>query len=219
MKAKLKQGLKCAVLTLMLTSAPSAFAGTVTIITSFPKELTQAYKNAFEKANPDIKLEILNKNTVSGIAYVRETPEGQRPEVFWASAPDAFEVLGAAGLLEKAGDISNPDVPDKIGSFPINDPSGLFLGQALAGYGIMYNTRFLKAKNLAEPKEWHDLLKPEWYGNVGMTSPSRSGTQHLTVETILQGEGWDEGWNTIFRMAGNSQRLNRTLVWRTRWHQ
>lgn len=86
MKAKLKQGLKCAVLTLMLTSAPSAFAGTVTIITSFPKELTQAYKNAFEKANPDIKLEILNKNTVSGIAYVRETPEGQRPEVFWASS-------------------------------------------------------------------------------------------------------------------------------------
>jgi ABC-type Fe3+ transport system substrate-binding protein len=49
----------------------------------------------------------------------------------------------------------------------------------------MYNTRFLKAKNLAEPKEWHDLLKPEWYGNVDMTSPSRSGTQHLTVETIL----------------------------------
>lgn len=36
MKAKLKQGLKCAVLTLMLTSAPSAFASTVTIITSFP---------------------------------------------------------------------------------------------------------------------------------------------------------------------------------------
>lgn len=207
MKAKLKQRLKYTVLTLMLASAPSAFAGTVTIITSFPKELTQAYKSAFEKANPDIKLEILNKNTVSGIAYVRETPAGQRPEVFWASAPDAFEVLGAAGMLEKAGDISNPDVPDKIGSFPINDPSGLFLGQALAGYGIMYNTRFLKAKNLAEPKEWHDLLKPEWFGNVGMTSPSRSGTQHLTVETILQGEGWDEGWNTIIRMAGNSSAL------------
>ncbi len=207
MKAKLKQRLKYTFLTLMLASAPSAFAGTVTIITSFPKELTQAYKSAFEKANPDIKLEILNKNTVSGIAYVRETPAGQRPEVFWASAPDAFEVLGAAGMLEKAGDISNPDVPDKIGSFPINDPSGLFLGQALAGYGIMYNTRFLKAKNLAEPKEWHDLLKPEWFGNVGMTSPSRSGTQHLTVETILQGEGWDEGWNTIIRMAGNSSAL------------
>ncbi len=191
----------------MMAASATAWAGTVTVITSFPKELTQAYKSAFEKANPDIKLEILNKNTVSGIAYVREAAEGRRPEVFWASAPDAFEVLSAAGMLEKASDIANPAVPDKVGSFPINDPDGMFYGQALAGYGIMYNTRLLKAKKLTPPATWEDLLKPEWFGNVGMTSPSRSGTQHLTVETILQGEGWEKGWNTIIRMAGNSKTL------------
>lgn len=39
-------------------------AGTVTVVTSFPKELTQAYKSAFEKANPTIKLEVLNKSTM-----------------------------------------------------------------------------------------------------------------------------------------------------------
>ncbi|SHI14510.1 ABC transporter substrate-binding protein [Pollutimonas bauzanensis] len=189
---------------LLLAAGAPALAGTVTVITSFPKELTQAYKSAFEQAHPDIKLEILNKNTVSGIAYVRETEAGKRPEVFWASAPDAFEVLAQAKLLEKAGDIANPDVPDKIGNFPINDPGGMFMGQALAGYGIMYNTRLIKAKKLAAPASWTDLLKPEWYGNVGITSPSRSGTMHLTVETILQGEGWDQGWNTLLRMAGNS---------------
>ncbi|HLU03507.1 MAG TPA: extracellular solute-binding protein, partial [Advenella sp.] len=186
---KLRQS---SLLAVLMAASATAYAGTVTVITSFPKELTQAYKSAFEKSNPDIKLEILNKNTVSGIAYVRETAEGRRPEVFWASAPDAFEVLGAAGLLEKASDVANHEVPDKIGSFPINDPSGLFYGQALAGYGIMYNTRLLKAKKLTPPTTWADLLKPEWFGNVGMTSPSRSGTQHLTVETILQGEGWDK---------------------------
>lgn len=188
---------------LMATSAP-VLAGTVTVITSFPKELTQAYKSAFEQAHPDIKLEILNKNTVSGIAYVRETDAGKRPEVFWASAPDAFEVLAQLDLLEKSTDMVNPDVPDKIGSFPINDPGGMFMGQALAGYGIMYNTRLVKAKKLPEPHTWEDLLRPEWYGEVGITSPSRSGTMHLTVETILQGEGWDDGWKTLLRMGGNS---------------
>ncbi len=189
---------------LALAGCTPALAGTVTVITSFPKELTQAYKAAFEKANPDIKLEILNKNTVSGIAYVKETDAGKRPEVFWASAPDAFEVLAQNKLLANATSIANPDVPAKIGSFPINDPDGLFMGQALAGYGIMYNTRLIKAKKLAPPKTWSDLLQPEWYNNVGITSPSRSGTMHLTVETILQGEGWEQGWNTLLRMAGNS---------------
>ena len=35
-------------------------------------------------------------------------PAGQRPEVFWASAPDAFEVLGRDKLLAKAPDVANP---------------------------------------------------------------------------------------------------------------
>jgi len=188
---------------LLLTSAP-ALAGTVTVITSFPKDLTQAYKTAFEKANPEITLEILNKNTVSGIAYVRETPAGQRPEVFWASAPDAFEVLGRNQLLAKAPDVANPKVPDKIGDYPINDPAGMYMGQALAGYGIVYNTRYIKAHQLPEPKEWKDLLSAQWFGHVGTTAPSRSGTMHLTVETILQGEGWEQGWNTLLRMSGNA---------------
>jgi spermidine/putrescine-binding protein len=36
-----------------------------------------------------------------------------------------------------------------------------------------------------------------------MSAPSRSGTTHLTVEAILQGEGWDKGWATMKELAGN----------------
>lgn len=184
--------------------AGAAQAGTVTVVTSFPKELTQAYKTAFEKANPSIKLEILNKNTVQGIAYVRELPVGQRPEIFWASAPDAFEVLSTAKLLENVSDLINKAAPTKVGAYPINDPQGLYLGQALAGYGLMWNTRYLAANKLPAPKQWADLAKPVYFGHVAMSSPSRSGTTHLTVETLLQGEGWDKGWQQLLHIAGNS---------------
>ncbi len=179
-------------------------AQTVTVITSFPKELTAAYKTAFEKTHPSITLEILNKNTVAGMAYLRELPIGQRPEVFWVSAPDAFEILSREKLLDAIVELKNPKVPEKIGAFPVNDPQGFYLGQALAGYGIMYNTRYLKANKLAAPTEWQDLLAPAWFGHVGITAPSRSGTMHLTVETILQSDGWEAGWNTLLRMSGNS---------------
>jgi ABC-type Fe3+ transport system substrate-binding protein len=181
----------------------SAWAGTVTVITSFPKELTQAYKAAFEKANPAIKLEILNKNTVQGIAYVRELPMGQRPDIFWASAPDAFEVLAGAKLLDNVADLANKDAPAKVGNYPINNPQGLYLGQALAGYGLMWNTRYMAAHKLPEPRQWADLTKPVYFGHLAVSSPSRSGTTHLTVETMLQGEGWDKGWNQLLQIAGN----------------
>ena len=177
-------------------------ADTVTVVTSFPKELTEAYKKAYEKKYPNDKVEILNKGTPAGMAYVREQAAGSRPEIFWASAPDAFEVLASEKLLAKV-DPGVSGIPEKVGSYPINDPEGFFRGQALAGYGLMWNTRYLQAHKLPAPKEWADLVKPVYHGHVATSSPSRSGTTHLTFETILQGEGWDRGWNQILQIAGN----------------
>jgi ABC-type Fe3+ transport system substrate-binding protein len=186
-----------------LLAAPAARAQQqVVIVTSFPKEITETYKKAFEAKNPGIRVEILNKPTPAGVAYIREAPANNKPDVFWVSAPDAFEVLAREKLLAK---ISNPnkDAPSKIGNYPVNDPQGYYLGQALAGYGLMWNTRYMKANKLPDPKEWADLTKPVYFGHVAMSSPSRSGTTHLTVETILQGEGWDKGWADLLRISGN----------------
>ncbi len=193
-------------LSLAVPALPSA-AGTVTIVTSFPKELTQAYKSAFEKLNPDVKVEILNKSTSQGIAYVRELPAGQRPDIYWASAPDAFEVLERDKLLAPVKDLANPQVPAKVGNYAINDPDGQYLGQALAGYGLMWNTRYMRANKLPNPAEWADLTRAVYFGHVAMSSPSRSGTTHLTVETILQGEGWDKGWSQMLEIAGNCAQI------------
>jgi len=195
--------LAAAALALAATIPAAALAGTVTVVTSFPKDLTQAYKSAFEKANPGIKLEILNKNTIQGIAYVRELPAGQRPDVFWASAPDAFEVLAGLKLLDNIAGLANKAAPAKVGAYPINNPQGLYLGQALAGYGLMWNTRYMAANKLPAPKQWADLMKPVYFGHVAISSPSRSGTTHLTIETMLQGEGWDKGWSQVLQIAGN----------------
>lgn len=188
----------------LFVALQGAQAGTVTVLTSFPKELTTAYQKAFEAKNPGIKVEILNKNTTAAIAYVRELAEGQRPDVMWASAPDAFEVLARNKLLQAAPETKNPAAPAKIGNYPLNDPNGLYYGQALAGYGIMWNTRYLQANKLPAPKEWSDLTRPEYFGHIAISSPSRSGTTQLTVETILQGEGWDKGWSQLLAMMGNA---------------
>jgi ABC-type Fe3+ transport system substrate-binding protein len=203
-KPLIRQTMAAAACVLASWGMTAAQAGTVTVVTSFPKELTQAYKAAFEKANPSIKIEILNKNTVQGIAYVRELPVGQRPDVFWASAPDAFEVLTGLKLLEPIGDLANKAAPAKVGAYPINSPDNLYLGQALAGYGLMWNTRYMAANKVPAPKQWADLMKPVYFGHVAMSSPSRSGTTHLTVETLLQGEGWDKGWSQLLQISGNS---------------
>jgi ABC-type Fe3+ transport system substrate-binding protein len=174
----------------------------VVIVTSYPKDLTGPFKKAFEAKYPGTKVEVLQKKTSAGVKYIQETAQGNTSDLMWASAPDAFEVLKGDGLLTRYTPKAK-GIPKNIGSYPINDPDGYYIGFAGSGYGIMWNTRYLKAKKIPVPKEWADLKKPVYHDHVGMSAPSRSGTTHLTVETVIQGEGWDKGWATWKEMAGN----------------
>ena len=182
--------------------AAQAIENKLVVVTSFPKDLTVQFKKAFEAKYPGTSVEMLKKKTTAGIKYIQETSENNSSDLFWASAPDAFEVLKGDGLLQKYTS-SARGIPDKVGAYPINDPDGYYTGFAAAGYGIMWNTRYLKAKKLPVPKEWVDLTKPVYHNHVGMSAPSRSGTTHLTVETLLQGDGWDKGWAKWKEIAGN----------------
>jgi phosphoglycerate transport regulatory protein PgtC len=173
----------------------------VVVVTSFSRDVTTPFATAFEKAHPGTKVEIQNRNTNAAVAFIRET-RSSPPDLMWASAPDAFEVLKQGNLLARPR-VDTSGIPERIGGQPTNDPDGHYFGFAVSGYGIMYNTRYLRANRLPEPKEWADLMKPVYQGHVGISAPSRSGTTHLTVETILQGEGWAKGWAQLLEMAGN----------------
>lgn len=185
-----------------LTATAFAVEGTLTVVTSYPPDTTNTFKEAFEKKYPNVKVEMLKKKTTAGIKYLQETAGNNSADLFWASAPDAFEVLKGDKLLMKY-DVKVQGIPEKVGAFPINDPDGYYKGFAASGYGIMWNTRYLKAKKLPVAREWADLKQPVYFGHVGMSAPSRSGTTHLTVETVLQGMGWNAGWAEWKEIAGN----------------
>jgi len=183
----------------------SASAKDVVIVTSFPKELFETYKKAFELKNPGVTVVINAKQTNAGVTYLRETKTKPEADIFWVSAPDAFQTLDSDGLLEK---YSPPKeimarIPAKIGNFPIHDPDGKYFGFAISGYGLMWNKNYLKAHKLPAPKEWTDLTNPRYYNHLVISAPSRSGTTHLTVETILQAYGWEKGWALLLNASAN----------------
>jgi ABC-type Fe3+ transport system substrate-binding protein len=178
-----------------------AQARPLVVVTSFSRDVTGPIVAAFEKKHPGVKVQIQNRNTAAAVAFIRETRTAP-PDVMWASAPDAFEVLKKDQLLQRFRPQAT-GIAEKVGAYPVNDPDGYFFGFAASGYGIMFNTRYLRANDLPAPKEWDDLAKPVYAGHVGISAPSRSGTTHLTIETILQGEGWDKGWALLLAMAGN----------------
>ena len=159
----------------LLSSAAFAQSGKVTVVTSFSKDVTDPFKQAFEKAHPGVTLDVQNRNTNAGVKFVEETKANNQVDLFWASAPDAFEVLKGKKLLQSYKPKAE-GIPEKVGSYPINDPDGYYSGFAASGYGIMWNDRYAKANKLPEPKDWQDLAKPVYFDHVAMAAPSRSGT-------------------------------------------
>src|SRR3990170_146921 len=176
--------------------APSALAATkeVVIVTSFPKELFEAYKKAFEAARPGVRVVVKPQQTNAAITYLRETRAKPDADIFWASAVDAFQVLKADGLLEK---VALPDallsrIPKTIGTFPIHDPDGHYFGFAVSGYGLMWNTRYLALHKLPQPKEWTDLTDGRYHGHLDLRpKPERHHAPHHRGDSagVRLGEG------------------------------
>ncbi len=177
----------------------------VVIVTSFPKELFETYKKAFETKYPGVSVVVQQKPTTQGVTYIRETASKPEADIMWASAVDAFQVLKSEKLLAKyelPKEIASK-IPPKVGTFPVHDPEGYFFGFALSGYGMMWNKPYLQSHKLKPPKEWTDLVDSQYFGHLAISAPSRSGTTHLTVESILQAYGWEKGWSLLLNMGGN----------------
>src|SRR6476620_7916927 len=140
--------LLAATLTLAVTTtATSVFAQAIenqlVIVTSFSKDVTDPFAQAFQKKYPGTRVEVQNRNTNAAVTFIRET-RSSPPDIMWASAPDAFEVLKKDKLLFKYQSQA-AGLAQKVGTYPINDPDGFFTGFAASGYGIMFNTRYLRA--------------------------------------------------------------------------
>jgi len=182
------------------TQSEKIFEKKLVIVSSFPEKMTSIYESAFEEKYPTVDVEVLKKKTTAGLKYIDENPV----DLFWVSAPDAFEVLKKKNRLKAY----HPDVkgiPRRISGYPVHEENGFYSGFAAAGYGIMWNKDYLQTHELSPPTEWIDLTRPEYQGHIGLSAPSRSGTTHLTVEAILQLKGWEPGWVLVKAIAANAK--------------
>ena len=173
----------------------------VVVMTSFPSSFYEPFRRAFEQREPSYRLRIVNRKTSAAIAAVTDGLF-TTADVFWASAPDAFELLRTSGRLAPLEHKVKTELR-VIGHFPLDDPTGRFRGFAVSGYGMVWNDAALLRHGLSPPQSIAALVDPRFRGLIAMSSPSRSGTTHIMVETVLQRYGWQDGWATWLRIAGN----------------
>jgi iron(III) transport system substrate-binding protein len=181
--------------------APAATAGDLNVYTALEDDELAVYIPAFEKAHPDIKLNIVRDST--GIVTAKLLAEKDNPvaDVVWGTAATSLLICDDLGMLKGY----NPKGVEKVKAGmkdPANDPVH-WVGIKAWVTGIVGNTIEMKKKGLTLPQSYANLLKPEYQGHLVMPNPASSGTGFLTVSAILQLMGEEAGWNYLDMLHKN----------------
>lgn len=177
----------------------------VVVMTSYPEEVVSRFEAGFEKAQPGTRVEILWRRSGDALSYLRKPHQGE-VDVYWTPAQRNFATLAKEGAFRKL-DIDMKGLPNRVGGFPISDPAGLYVASEIAGYGFALNPQRIKEKSLSIPKQWTDLTNPVWRDEIVFPVPSKVGFAPLLIDIILQGYGWDKGWQILQEIGSNAQLL------------
>ena len=163
----------------------------LSVYTALEADQIKAYKEAFEKAYPDVEMSITRDST--GIITAKLLAEKSNPQadVVWGVAATSLLVLDSEGMLEpyapKGLDAVKPFFRDTR-----NPPH--WVGMDVWAATLCFNTVEAAKKNIPKPESWADLTKPVYKGQIVMPNPASSGTGFLDVSSWLQMMGDEKGW-------------------------
>ena len=126
----------------------------------------------------------------TGEVQAKITEENGNPsaDVWFGGTSDPYAEAASAGLLE-AYDAKNAS---HLVNANYRDADGKWYGIYKGILGFMVNTDELTRLGLEAPKDWDDLIKPEYKGLIWMSNPATAGTAKLVINTMVQKKGLDE---------------------------
>lgn len=165
-----------------------AFANELVIATTFSPEVTQQVISEWQARSPDKNIRLINR-TAASLQRLLDNPHTEQVDLVLSSSLFLFQHLQQQDKLLP--------LPERFTHHSPLIPKPLTTtttAVAFSGYGILFNKSRLKAQQLNEPQSLDDLLDPHYLDNVLLSSPSRSSTNHIMLEMLLQQRGWQAGW-------------------------
>lgn len=168
---------------LSLLSGANAFAAqTVVVYSAISTKLTQAFVEAFQKANPDITVQVISGG--SGELLTRVKAERNNPLGDVLLGPDADTFDSDLGLFES---YNSPE----SSAF---DAAALQADHRYSGFSTNFQVFIINTKMMPldqAPKTWKDLAKPEYKGKILMANSAQSGSAFSQLHQIVALYGWD----------------------------
>ena len=147
----------------------------------------------------DVQYQRLSTGEVQ--SKIEEENGNPSADVWFGGTTDPYNVCAAEGLLMpyEAQNASH------LMSDAYRDADGNWYGIYKGILGFMVNKDELERMNLEAPKDWPDLLKPEYQGLIWTSNYNTAGTAKLVINTMIQKYGHDEGIQYLVDLDKNVQ--------------
>lgn len=147
----------------------------------------------------DVQYQRLSTGEVQ--SKIEEENGNPSADVWFGGTTDPYNVCAAEGLLMpyEAQNASH------LLSDAYRDADGNWYGIYKGILGFMVNKDELERMGLEAPKDWPDLLKPEYQGLIWTSNYNTAGTAKLVINTMIQKYGHDEGIQYLVDLDKNVQ--------------
>ena len=162
--------------------------GELVVYGSCEEEYLSAVCENFEKMF-GIKTTFQRLSTGEVQSKIEEENGNPSADVFFGGTTDPYNILAAKGLLERYDATNAKHLIKEVYKHKDNLWYGLYTGIL----GFMYNIDELQRRGLEAPKDFPDLLKPEYKGLIWLSNYNTAGTAKLVINTVIQKYGHDEG--------------------------
>ncbi len=131
-------------------------------------------------------------------------------DVIFGGGEYVFDQLALNGLLKpmELSEQTLENIPQSFNGIDYREEDLRWCGNALSGFGIIYNTAMLNEESLPAPSKWNDLAGDKYFGHITLADPSKSGSSAAIYGFIVDTEKqWRQGWSKLLAILGNTDRI------------
>lgn len=187
-------------------ATPALAQERLTIYSAYENSQMRPLIAAFEKANPDVKVEHFRQPGEELVATVELELRAKSPkaDVVGLNTASLTYLQGKHGALAAYA----PKDVDKVRA-EVRDPQNLITPAFINLYLIHYNKKKIAAADA--PRSWADLTQPKWKNAVAMADPNSSQSVQSFVWFIADYLGKTDpakfGWDYFKRLGANGVHL------------
>lgn len=145
------------------------------------KDLLDFMVNEFHRVHPEIDVQWLDMGSQDCLDRIRSEQANPQADVWWGAPASLFEQAASEGLLAPYGPSWSAHAPAET-----HAPNNAWFGTFQTPEVIAYNTD--RVARDSAPKDWDDLLRPAWKGQIVIREPLASGTMRTIFCSIIQRE-------------------------------